>query len=99
SGQAVPPTAPGVSDDVERGTRNVEPDSELETRDPEPPSSDKWPAPDLVIIDGGPGQLGAALIVMRELGVYDIPAVGLAKRHEEPNVPGETEPIVLPRGS
>jgi excinuclease ABC subunit C len=58
-----------------------------------------WELPDLVIIDGGKGQLGAAAMAMRELGVYEIPVVGLAKRHEEIFVPGEEEPIVLPRGS
>ncbi|TAK89551.1 excinuclease ABC subunit UvrC [Patescibacteria group bacterium] len=43
---------------------------------------EKWPKPDLVLIDGGKGQLGAALGVMDELGI-DIPAIGLAKREEE----------------
>lgn len=60
---------------------------------------DAWDLPDLVIIDGGKGQLNAAVQVMRELGVYQIPTVGLAKRFEEIYVPGEEEPIVLPRGS
>jgi len=63
------------------------------------PVDEGWDAPDLVIIDGGPGQLGAAVQVMRELGVHHIPAVGLAKRFEELFVPDEDEPIVLPRGS
>ena len=40
-----------------------------------------------------------AVQVMRELGVYQIPTVGLAKRFEELFVPDEEEPIVLPRGS
>ena len=62
-------------------------------------SSDSWDLPDLVIIDGGKGQLGAAVQTMRELGVHHIPAVGLAKRFEELFVPDEDEPIVLPRGS
>ena len=61
--------------------------------------TEAWGLPDLVIIDGGKGQLGAALQVMRELGVYDIPAVGLAKRFEELFVPDEDEPVVLPRNS
>jgi excinuclease ABC subunit C len=60
---------------------------------------DRWDLPDLVIIDGGKGQLNAAVEAMRELGVYEIPVVGLAKQHEEIFVPGEDEPIVLPRGS
>jgi excinuclease ABC subunit C len=61
--------------------------------------SDTWALPDLVIIDGGPGQLGAAAQAMREMGVHHIPVVGLAKRFEEIYVPDESEPIVLPRGS
>lgn len=61
--------------------------------------SEGWDLPDLVIIDGGKGQLGAAVQVMRELGVHHIPTVGLAKRFEELFVPDEDEPVVLPRGS
>ncbi len=55
--------------------------------------------PDLVIIDGGKGQLSAALDVMREMGVKQIPAVGLAKQHEEIYVQDVSEPVVLPRTS
>jgi excinuclease ABC subunit C len=55
--------------------------------------------PDLVIIDGGKGQLSAALDVMREMGVKEIPAVGLAKQHEEIYVQDVSEPVVLPRTS
>jgi excinuclease ABC subunit C len=62
-------------------------------------AQEDWPLPDLVIIDGGKGQLNAAVQVMRELGVYDIPTVGLAKRFEELFVPDEEEPVILPRGS
>ncbi len=63
------------------------------------PPDDAWDLPDLVIVDGGKGQLRAAVEVMRELGVYDIPAAGLAKRHEELFVPDEEAPVVLPRAS
>ncbi|HKS90606.1 MAG TPA: helix-hairpin-helix domain-containing protein, partial [Tepidiformaceae bacterium] len=49
--------------------------------------------------DGGKGQLGAAVAAMREIGAYEIPTVGLAKRFEELFVPDESEPVVLPRGS
>jgi excinuclease ABC subunit C len=58
-----------------------------------------WELPDLVIIDGGKGQLAAAVQSMREMGVHHIPTVGLAKRFEELFVPDEDEPVVLPRGS
>ncbi|MGE0228228.1 MAG: excinuclease ABC subunit UvrC [Dehalococcoidia bacterium] len=55
--------------------------------------------PDLVIIDGGKGQLGAALDVMRDLELADVPVCGLAKREEEVFVKDIDEPIVLPRDS
>jgi excinuclease ABC subunit C len=55
--------------------------------------------PDLVIIDGGKGQLSAVIDVMREMGVKHIPTVGLAKQHEEIYVQDVSEPVVLPRTS
>jgi excinuclease ABC subunit C len=55
--------------------------------------------PDLVIIDGGKGQLSAVLDVMREMGVKHIPTVGLAKQHEEIYVQDVSDPTVLPRTS
>jgi len=58
-----------------------------------------WALPDLVIVDGGKGQLSAALSALRELGLPDVPIAGLAKRFEELYVPGRSEPIVLPRNS
>jgi excinuclease ABC subunit C len=61
--------------------------------------ADGWAIPDLVIVDGGKGQLSAALGVMRELGMTDIPLAGLAKRFEELYVPGRSEAIVLPARS
>ncbi|MBI2765679.1 MAG: excinuclease ABC subunit UvrC [Chloroflexi bacterium] len=72
--------------------------AELETPMPQRPA-DAWDLPDLVIIDGGKGQLAAAAQAMREMGVHHIPVVGLAKRFEELFVPDEDEPVVLPRGS
>ncbi len=54
--------------------------------------------PDLVVIDGGAGQLSRALEVMEELGVK-IPSVGLAEREEELYREGEGEPLRLPRDS
>jgi excinuclease ABC subunit C len=54
----------------------------------------------LVIIDGGKGQLNAALEVLDEFELRDaVPIVGLAKREEEIFVPGESESILLPRNS
>lgn len=57
-----------------------------------------WAAlPDLVIIDGGKGQLSAALDAMRNCGVEFIATVGLAKKREEIFVKDMSEPILLPR--
>ena len=62
--------------------------------------SDGWSTvPELVIIDGGKGHLSAALEVLLELGLDDIPLAALAKENEEIFVPYTSEPIVLPRNS
>jgi excinuclease ABC subunit C len=63
------------------------------------PREPAWAVPDLVIVDGGKGQLSAALGVMEELGVTDVPLAGLAKRFEELFVPRQAAPVVLPRRS
>ncbi len=56
--------------------------------------------PDLIVLDGGKPQLTAALEMFDEMGIYDIPIVGLAKRDEEVFVPWQDSgPIVLPGGS
>jgi excinuclease ABC subunit C len=63
-------------------------------------ASDAWAIrPDLVLIDGGKGQLNAAIAAMREMGAVDIPTAGLAKENEELFVPGRARPIVLPPSS
>lgn len=55
--------------------------------------------PDLLIVDGGKGQLNAALDVMRDLGLTSIPTAGLAKENEELFMADLDEPILLPRTS
>jgi excinuclease ABC subunit C len=55
--------------------------------------------PDLVLIDGGKGHLGAALQVFLELGIDSIALASLAKENEELFVPQVPEPIILPRTS
>ena len=54
-----------------------------------------WPLPDLIIIDGGKGQLNAALPLIRKVGVSDVPVISLAKRIEEVFVEGKSESIIL----
>jgi excinuclease ABC subunit C len=65
----------------------------------ERPRDAGWAVPDLVIVDGGKGQLSTAVEVLRDLGLTDVPLAGLAKRFEELFVPGRPDPIVLPRRS
>ena len=55
--------------------------------------------PDLILIDGGKGQLSAALEVLESAGYADIPTFALAKEHEEIFAPGRSEPIVQERNS
>jgi excinuclease ABC subunit C len=50
--------------------------------------------PDLILIDGGKGQLSAAMEVIEDLGFADVPTFGLAKEREELFAPGRSEPIV-----
>ena len=53
-------------------------------------------APGLVVVDGGPPQVAAAQRALDELGIDDIPVVGLAKRLEEVWLPGQEDPVILP---
>jgi len=76
--------------DVERDAGDIE----LST------SGDEWTRrPDLIIVDGGKGQLNAALDALRALGIDDQPIAGLAKQNEEIFLPGRADPVILPRTS
>ncbi|MCI6283916.1 excinuclease ABC subunit UvrC [Selenomonas sp.] len=55
--------------------------------------------PDLIVIDGGKGQLSSALEIIRSAGHKDVPVVGLAKQFELVFREGESDPVVLPRHS
>ncbi len=55
--------------------------------------------PDLVLIDGGKGQLGAAYRVLREAGLGQVPVFGLAKRNEELFAPGVSRPTIIEKDS
>ncbi len=55
--------------------------------------------PDLIMVDGGKGQLSSTVEVLTLLGLNNIPAIGLAKRLEEVFVPESSEPVLLPRTS
>ena len=55
--------------------------------------------PGLVVVDGGPPQVAAAQRALDELGIDDVPICGLAKRMEEVWLPGQEDPVILPRTS
>ncbi|MFX1453078.1 MAG: excinuclease ABC subunit UvrC, partial [Promethearchaeota archaeon] len=54
--------------------------------------------PDLILVDGGKGQLNAGVSVLKDLGL-NIPIIGLAKKYEEIYIASEKEPIILPKNS
>ena len=60
---------------------------------------EKWEKPDLIIIDGGKGQLSSVMEIIKELGITGIDVVSLAKRNEEVFLPGKSKPVILPRNS
>jgi len=55
--------------------------------------------PDLILIDGGKGQLSAAVRALREAGLMRVPIFGLAKRNEELYPPGKARPIIIEKDS
>jgi len=60
---------------------------------------EQQPLPDLVVIDGGKGQLSAAVAAAAQLGLSTLPIVSLAKREEEVFLPGRADSLRLPRRS
>jgi excinuclease ABC subunit C len=60
---------------------------------------EQTPLPDLIVVDGGKGQLSSAVEVLQKLGIVNTPIIGLAKRLEEIFIPGQNEPIQMPRTS
>ena len=61
--------------------------------------NDRLPRPDLVLVDGGAGQVSAAKGILDGLGLTDLPLAGLAKRQEQIYLPGNGTPLALPDGS
>ena len=55
--------------------------------------------PNLYVVDGGAPQVNAAAAVLMDLGITDVAVIGLAKRLEEVWVPGEPDPVIMPRNS
>lgn len=59
----------------------------------------KWAKPDLIIIDGGKGQLSSVMEIVEEMGITGIDIVSLAKREEEVFLPKQSKSVLLPRDS
>ena len=75
-------------------------DGSMDAKVEAPVADDEWSRrPDLMIIDGGKGQLNAVLGVFEELGVRDQAVAGLAKQREELFLPGRPDPVLLPPSS
>ncbi len=60
---------------------------------------DRDPEPDLIVIDGGKGQLGMACGVLEKLNLTHIPIIGLAKEFEEIFIPNSSRPIIIPKNN
>lgn len=61
--------------------------------------NEELPRPDLILIDGGKGQVAAAKGILDALGLEDVPLAGLAKQNEEIFLPGRSKPLILPEAS
>jgi excinuclease ABC subunit C len=77
--------------------QNMQNSTNLKTKRYPLPASKDWPLPDLIVIDGGKGQLSAAMEVLEKFEVsgFMLHVVGLAKRIEEIFLPGQSVPITL----
>jgi excinuclease ABC subunit C len=82
---------PGESGPIDEGPMLIDPDTGR-------PKKFAY-VPGLVVVDGGPPQVAAAQRALDELGIDDVPVCGLAKRLEEVWLPGQEDPVVLPRTS
>jgi excinuclease ABC subunit C len=90
---------PGEFDEIELAdgsTLQNRPSPKVGARIANPKSTQWVRLPDLVIVDGGKGQLSVAVAELQRLGLHDLPIIGLAKEHEEVYRPGHSEPIIIP---
>jgi excinuclease ABC subunit C len=70
--------------------------SDEESRHDDPSKRMPWESPDLLVVDGGRGQLNVALAAARDLELHDLPIVGLAKERETVTGETETDRVYLP---
>ncbi|HEX7593227.1 MAG TPA: helix-hairpin-helix domain-containing protein, partial [Anaerolineae bacterium] len=100
-----PPTRAGVSEakNLANGNetlRSAQGDKPKKKKATLPGKDESWKRmPDLVIIDGGKGQLGAVQEVLQELGIEGVHLISLAKQEEEVFVPGQVDSLRLPKSS
>ncbi|HXS69118.1 MAG TPA: UvrB/UvrC motif-containing protein, partial [Candidatus Polarisedimenticolia bacterium] len=103
SGTGVPPVSPRSPDPDAQPDPDLEFETDAGTTSPSPIGWEragvraKPPTnlPDLILIDGGKGQLGMAVAELKKLGLENIPVIGLAKEFEEIYRPGKSEPLRL----
>jgi excinuclease ABC subunit C len=104
AGEAVPEELQKLVDETSRRFKNEDSRWKMEDRPASanpsstlhPPSSPQLSSlPDLILIDGGKGQLGAAGEELKKLGLQGIPVIGLAKEFEEIYLPDKSEPLRL----
>jgi excinuclease ABC subunit C len=84
---------PGKTPNAQRPTLNAQ------LKVAEDPGTQFVRLPDLIIVDGGKGQLSSACRELQRLGLHDLPIIGLAKEHEEIYRPGRALPLQLPMDS
>jgi excinuclease ABC subunit C len=100
-----PDAAEFSQEEAVEGLRRLEkqtPNAQRSTSNVEVREEDKTPLvrlPDLIIVDGGKGQLSSACKELQRLGLHDLPIIGLAKEHEEIYRPGRALPLQLPMDS
>lgn len=80
-------------------SRRIKPLSECDKEDKENKGDPKCVEPDLILIDGGKGQLGVATEVLKEYNLEHIPIIGLAKEFEEVFIPQSSNPIIIPKNN
>jgi excinuclease ABC subunit C len=96
------PAVPVVPDETDELVPHEIPDADLSAPAVDPATGRArrfaYP-PQLVVVDGGQPQVAAARRALDELGISDVALVGLAKRLEEVWLPGQDDPVILPRTS
>ncbi|CAL9567585.1 excinuclease ABC subunit UvrC [Streptomyces sp. enrichment culture] len=97
-GAAAEPVTPGDGTEGAAPDGLTEPPANTLTEDDGRPKRFAYP-PQLVVVDGGAPQVAAARRALDELGIDDIAVCGLAKRLEEVWLPGDDDPVVMPRTS